>query len=402
METADMTMSGIARAAADPAALPTAAAVVRHLGADLFGALAERAGNLALSPYSVAAGLAMTRNGARGETAAEIDRVLQSPGPADLNSGFNALTGHLDGRAGPVRRTDGSAAEVALQSANSLWGQRGIGWAGPFLDDMAAYYGAGLRLVDFGADPADAAAAVNTWAAARTAGRIAHLVPAGALDASTRLLVVNAVHFKAPWEEPFDAAATRPAQFTRPDGSTVTVPMMGKLMKRARYASGPGWQAVDLPYAGSRLAMAVVVPDLGHLAVVRRSLDGAGLADLLAALRPAAVAFDLPRFTFRTRCALGEHLGALGMHSAFTDRADFSGLTETDKVMIDAVLHEAFIAVDEEGTEASAATAVMIGLTSALADPLRVSADRPFLFVVHDIETATPLFLGRVEDPTEA
>lgn len=400
MDTAGIAMSRLTRTTADSAAVPAAVAVLHGFGADLYRRLADRPGNVVCSPYSVAVALAMTRNGARGGTAAEMERVLHAPPPAELNSALNALAQHLDSRAGERKRGDGSTGRVSLATANSLWGQQGIVWEARFLDALAQNYGAGMRVVDYAGAAENARQAINTWTSERTAGRIPQIVPGGALGPLTRLVLVNAVYLKAPWEQPFRRAQTQQADFTRADGSRVKVPMMRRLLRPARHASGPGWQAVDLRYAGSQLAMAVVVPDQGTMPAVQRGLDGAALGRLLAGFRPAAVALALPRWTFRTRAGLGELLGSLGMPTAFTDRADFAGMTTQTHVLISAVLHESFIAVDEEGTEAAAATAVMVGTTSAPAAPMQLTVDRPFLFVIHDVATATPLFIGRVDDPT--
>lgn len=402
MGAAGIVTSEVPRADPDEGAVPAVVQSLQGFTADLYRRLAANgSGNLVCSPYSVAVVLAMARSGACGSTASEMDRVLHAPLLAELNAGLNALTQHLESRAGDRQRRDSSIAKVSLASANSLWGQQGITWQQAFLDTLASQYGAGMRVVDYAGDPGGAREAINTWTSDQTAGKIPNLVPAGALDPLTRLLLVNAIYLKAPWEEPFSKAQTQQAAFTRAEGSRVDVPMMSCAVKSARYASGPGWQAVDLPYAGRQLAMAVVVPGQGQLAAVERGLDGAGLAVLLAELTPSAVALSLPRWKFRTHAGLGGHLGAHGMPTAFTDRADFTGMTDETEIYIKAVLHEAFIAVDEEGTEAAAATAMMLGTTMALPPPpLRITVDRPFLFVIHDVETAIPLFIGRVDDPS--
>jgi len=400
--TAGIAMSQRTRSATNASAVPATVDALQSFGADLYRRLADRPGNVVCSPYSVALALAMTRNGARGSTAAEIDRVLHAPALAALNGGLNALGQHLDSRAGDRKRADGSTAKVSLAGASSLWGQRGIRWEQAFLDALAQDYGAGVRMVDYAGDADSARQAINAWTGARTAGRIPQLVPAGVLDRLTRLVLVNAISLKAPWEEPFKKAQTHHAPFTRADDSQVRVPMMRGLLRSAGHSTGPGWQAVDLRYAGSQLAMAVVVPDQGRLPALQGDLDGAALGRLLAGFRPGAVALSLPRWTFRARADLGDLLGALGMPTAFTNRADLTGMTAQERLLIAAVLHEAFIAVDEEGTEAAAATAVALRTTSAPPPPVRITVDRPFMFVIHDVETATPLFVGRVDDPTRA
>ena len=219
------------------------------------------------------------------------------------------------------------------------------------------------------------------------------------LDSLTRLVLVNAIYLKAPWEEPFTKALTVPAPFIRTDGSRVTVPMMRQQLT-AGYATGPGWQVVDLAYAGSQLAMAVIVPDTGRLDEVEQGLDGASLGRMLTGRAPTPVSLGLPRWTFRTQAELARMLAGLGMPTAFTGRADFTGMTAQERLQISAVVHEAFVAVDEEGTEAAAATAVVVSLSAAPMPQVEVTADRPFLFVIHDVETGTPLFIGRVADPT--
>ena len=394
-------MSPVSRLAADVTARPNGAAVVQAFSADLYRQVATVPGNQVCSPYSVAIALAMTRNGARGQTATEMDSVLHAPETSLLNSALNALQHHLDSRAGERRRADGSSAVIALDVANSLWGQAGAQWQDEFLDALARNYGAGVRLVDYLTDPETARRKINAWTADRTNDRIPELVPPDALTELTRLVLVNAIYLKAPWEEPFEPALTQQAPFTRADGSTVTAPMMHGSLRSAGFSSGPGWRAVDLPYAGSQLAMAIVLPDEGNRDAYERALDSATLAQLLTGFEPTRLTLDLPRWTFRTQASLNQVLATLGMPTAFTTSANFSGMTTQMELKISDVLHEAFIAVDEAGTEAAAATAVVIEVTSAQLDPITtMTVDRPFIFVIHDVETATPLFIGRVNDPT--
>lgn len=201
--------SKVRRAAADPAAAAAAAGAVRAFTADLYRQLSRSAGNLVCSPYSVAVALAMTRNGARGETAAEMDHVLHAPDVRRLNAGLGALETLLEQRSGPVRRADGSPAEVTVRVANSLWGQRDLAWQTVFLDALARHYGAGMRLVDYAADGEAARSQINAWTSEQTHGKIDQLIPEGVLDALTRLVLVNAVYLKAPWEQPFPPG-TRP------------------------------------------------------------------------------------------------------------------------------------------------------------------------------------------------
>jgi len=391
--------SDVTRAEASAAAVPTGAASVHSLGAGLYGRLATTPGNLALSPYSVAVALAMTQNGAVGETRTQMLDVLAADAD-ELNEGLNALTVHIESLAGPQERADGTKAEIALDAANALFGERTMTFEQPFLDTLAREYGAGMRTVDYIGATEAAREAINEWTAERTRDRIEEIIPPGVLDTMTRLVLVNAIYLKAPWERPFEKDLTEDGPFHLEDGSTVTVPMMRPTDGPVALGRGDGWQAVPLPYAGGRVAMTVVLPDAGRLADVEAQVVSGGLPEILASPRPEQVGLVLPRWTFRTEAPLAEALMALGMTLPFeAGRADFSAMTSEADLYIAAVLHQAFIAVDEEGTEAAAATAVVIGETSA-PQLTPVVVDRPFLFVIHDVEHATPLFVGRVSDPS--
>ncbi len=379
---------------------PLAVDAVTSFTTDLYRLLAAEPGNLVTSPYSVAVALAMTRNGARGATGAEMDDVLHSAGPAALNTGLNSLTSLVESRAGERERADGSKATVAIDVANSLWGQHDTEWNQKFLDALATNYGAGLHLVDYKTDAEAARGLVNDWTAKQTHDRIEEILPDGVIDSLTRLVLVNAIYLKAPWEQPFQASMTEPRPFTRQDGSRVDAETMSGMLNGAGFARGDGWQAARLLYAGGELAMTVVLPDDADLNAFEQSVDGPRLTDILKSPAPVpALQLQLPRWTFRMQAALNGPLAELGMPTAFDERADFSGMTTEEQLYISAVLHEAFIAVDEAGTEAAAATAVVMAVTS-MPQVVPFVVDRPFMFVIHDVETATPLFVGRVADPT--
>ncbi|MCW2780128.1 MAG: Proteinase inhibitor serpin [Marmoricola sp.] len=398
---AKLAMADVSRQTGSKADGGTVARAISGFTVDLYHQLDSVKGNLVCSPYSVAMALAMTLNGARGRTAAEIDKVLNAgPLPA-YDDGFGWLDQELESRAGTRTRLDKTHATVGLDTANSLWGQLDTTWEKPFLTTLAGAYGAGMHLVDYQADSDGARSQINTWTADQTHDRIKEIIPAGVLDAMTRLVLVNAIWFKAPWEETFEKTATAPAPFTRGDGSKVQADLMSHSFDQADYTSGTGWKAARLRYVGRELAMAVVVPD-DDLATVEEALAGDGLTDLLASFEPTpGLTVEMPRWTFRTATPLNDPLKSLGMPTAFSDSADFSGMTKDEALMIDQVLHQAFIAVDEDGTEAAAATAVVMRTTSSAGGrALTVRADRAFLFVLHDVATGTPLFIGRVDDPT--
>jgi serpin B len=393
-EADDLRLAGsdVARSPGAPEAIPDAVASVSALAGGLYDALAAGPGNLAFSPYSVAVALAMTLNGARGETAAEMRDVLRAADLERFNGGLDALTLHLEGLAGR---------KVTLDSASALFGQRGTAWQQPFLDDLARYYGAGMRLVDYRHATEAARDDINGWTARQTHDRIPEIVPDGVLDALTRLVLVNAIYLKAPWAEPFERELTVRRPFVTDTGRAVVADMMTQGLTAARWGAGDGWEAVRLLYTGGKLAMTVILPAEGRLDDVSAAVAGGGMAEILAAPRPGGVRLSLPRWRFRTEVPLDQVLRGLGMRAAFDERAaDFSGMTRQERLHVSAVLHEAFVAVDENGTEAAAATAVVMDTVSAPLLEHEVVVDRPFLFVIHDVAHLTPLFVGRVTDPT--
>jgi serpin B len=395
---AELVRSDAPRAAADAAAGKRTAAAVEAFAADLYGELAKEQGNLVLSPYSVAVALAMTRAGASGETATQMDAVLRAATAGDLDAGFNALEQELAKRPGKYPFGDGTV-DLDLATANQVWGQRGFAFERAYLDRLAASYGAGMRLVDYVQKREEARAAINEWVSERTHARIPKLIPEGALNELTRLVLTNAVYLKAKWVSSFQKGATAAAPFHRLDGSDRSAQLM-QLNARLRYARGAGYQAVRLPYVGG-LSMVVIVPDAGTFATFEQSLRADGsIRRIVDGLGDAQVRLRLPKFEFRTQAALKGPLARLGMPIAFSDRADFSGMSPRGKELtIQDVLHEGFISVDEEGTEAAAATAVLVGLTSAPSLNVELTVDRPFLFLIRDDQSGALLFMGRVVDP---
>jgi serine protease inhibitor len=394
--------SDVARAAASPGARALAAEAVTAFGADLYGAIATPdAGNLVCSPYSVAVALGMTVQGARGRTAREMLDVLHVEDAAALASGLNGIDAQLATRSGTIEVPGLTPQRLDLAMANSLWGQRDYPWRQAFLDVLAREFGTGLRTVDYVTAAEGARKAINGWVSERTRERVPELVPPGVLDEFTRLVLVNAIWFKASWREAFMAAGTSRQPFHRLDGSSVDADLMRDAFADVGYAAGDGWQAADLPYGDGKVAMAVVVPEAGRFADVERSM-GVWLPRVVGGLTPEPVEVVLPRWTSRTAARLDRALSRLGMPAAFSPtEADFSGMADSDETLvIGAVLHEGFIAVDEKGTEAAAATAVEVQAVSGLAPQRSVVADRPFLYVIHDLPTRTPLFVGRVLDPS--
>ena len=399
-----MTASGelkstVARQAAAASSGRAVAAAIDRFGGELFTALALAAGgNIVLSPYSVAVALAMTRVGASADTRKQLDRVLHLEG-LHADDGFNALEQALATRSVDIAGHDGKRLSVNLATANALWPQSGFPFASPFLDVLASHYGAGLHPVDFERDTERSRCAINEWVSDRTAEKIPELIPKGPLNALTRMVITNALYLKASWADPFDTSGTRTGRFTRLDGSAVEVSFMHKTSTLAG-AHGAGWQVVELPYAGSTLAMDVIVPDAGRFEEVERTLQK-GTATFLAHRERRPTQLALPKFRCRTSTSLVDTLRSLGLTDVFDpDRADLSAMTATERLYVSDILHETFVEVDEAGTEAAAATAVVIALRSAPIEAVRITVDRPFILALRDLETNSLMFLGRVLDPT--
>ena len=369
------------------------------LGAALLSALGEGSdANLAVSPLSIRLALAMAYAGAEGDTAAQMAEVLGYDLPGDrLHAAFNALGRAVEDRTGTFSGEGGEERSIEISVSNALWGQAGFPVEQEFLDALALNYGAGLRVLDFAAAE-QARQTINAWVAGETNERIPELLTPGVITRETLLVLTNTVYLLADWAFPFDSAATADGDFTRLGGSAVTVPFMHQSLN-AGYAVGDGWQGVDLAYAGDEVAMLLVVPDEGRY--VEAEAEAATLfQEARSSLVPGDVRLSLPRFEFRTQASLPEALRSLGMVDAFDGgRADFSGISSEGGLYISDVIHEVFVSVNEAGTEAAAATAVVM-LRGAAVAPVELTVDRPFLFWLYDRPTGSVLFMGRVLDPS--
>ncbi|MBO0847063.1 MAG: serpin family protein [Nocardioides sp.] len=385
----------VARSTGDPAAMPDTVAAMAGFASDLWDTLPGGA-NLAISPYSIVVALAMTANGAAGETRRQMLEVIHVASLSGYNRGLAALTQEIEGLAGSVKLVEGRRGQIALASANQLFGDRATTWRQAFLTVLAKEYGAGMRAVDFRRASEQARTLVNDWTSEQTRGRIPQILPPGSVDPLTRLVLVNALYLKAPWQTPFDKASTHDGPFHRTDGETVTAPMMTAEVGTATYVSGQHWQGARLDYAGRTLAMTVALPDAGADAVALRDLVTTGLR----ATGTPDVKLTMPRWTYRVATDLVQPLETLGMVQAFGPQADFSAMTTDGDLSVSDVLHQTFIAVDEAGTEAAAATAVVMNATGMSVAHHELVLDRPFLFVLHDTAHGTPLFVGRVVDPS--
>ena len=384
-------------AATTPQDAVAASAAINAFAADLYERLvgADSTANVVFSPASIAVALTMTSAGAKGTTLQEMDTVLHVTDPATIHRSMNGLTTALEALNQTVDNTaEGGTgtSEVQLSIANSLWGQTGLQFEQAFLDLLSAEYDAGLELVDYATDPEAARAAINAWVAEETNDRIPELLAEGSITADARLTLVNAIYLKANWATTFDKEQTADEPFAAPAGE-VTAAMMHSTADFG-YAAGEGWQAVDLPYVFGGLTFTAVLAD--------EDTPVPTADEVFASLGSRSVQLGLPRFDIETSVDLATLLAEMGMATAFSGEADFSGMTTQASLMIGAVIHQANITVDEEGTEAAAATAVVM-VETALPEPeepVVLTFDRPFTFWLRDRGTGAVLFAGRVNDPS--
>jgi serpin B len=350
--------------------------------------------NLMLSPYSIATALSMLYPGARGPTATEIADVLHlSVDDATLHAVRNYIDTSL--ATPPDASADGDP--FTVRPANSAWGQGGYPFRDEYLAVLAEHYGTGLRLLDYAGDPDGSRSVINDWVKDATEDRIKDLIPQGAITTDTRLTLVNAIWFKASWIVPFDPELTDQGTFTLLDGTEIEVPLMHSSV-RTGYADADQFQAIRLPYAGDA-AMVVLLPKSGSPADLAAALDP---EDLDIVWRDHQVQVTLPSFAFEAELGLKSALQALGMRTAFEapvdGGADLTAITSIRELFVSDAFHKTFISLDEEGTEAAAATALVVGLTSLLS-PATFTADRPFLFWIEQSSTGEILFLGQVTNP---
>jgi serpin B len=362
---------------------------------DLYSQLRSQEGNLFLSPYSISTALAMTYGGARGETAAQMAKAMHfglvqeklHPAFAALESGLNAVQ---------------QKGQVRLAVANSLWPQKGHGFLPAYLDLCKINYGVAVKPLDFAGAAEPARQTINAWVEDRTNRKIQELLKPGIINPDTRLVLVNAIYFKGNWSSQFDKQLTKAGPFHVSAAKTVEIPMMS-MRGEFRYAEYATLQVLELPYAGGDLSMIVLLPSgIAELAGIESSLTSQRVNRWLEQLQRKEVAVFLPKFKTTSQFSLNQTLAALGMTDAFTARADFSGMDGTKNLLISAVVHKAFVEVNEEGTEAAAATAVVMETRGMHIpeEPAVFRADHPFLFLIRDNQTGSILFLGRIADPT--
>lgn len=364
---------------------------------DLYAQLRESSeGNLFFSPFSISSALAMTYPGTQGVTAEQIAQTMHFTQGADIHPAFASLMHDL------TASPEGKDRPYQLAIANALWGQEGYQWLPNYLSLTERYYGAGLREVDFARATEAARQEINAWVEDQTQGKIQNLFPEGVLNNLTRLVLTNAIYFKGNWANQFNARYTHERPFTLANGKTIKAPLMGQKSEFG-YAEQEDFLMLQMPYAGDDLAMLVLLPRKADgLAGLEKSLNAENLDVWVKQLRDTKVDVAFPKFKMTSEFQLNDSLQTMGMVDAFDmNRADFSGLNGgTEDLYIQAVVHKAFVEVNEEGTEAAAATGVAIGARSIEIIPEFV-ADHPFVFVIRSVKDGSVLFVGRVANPTE-
>jgi len=379
----------------------------------LYQKLQSEGGNLFFSPYSISTALAMVYAGARGETREQMAKVLSlatagespSPGssaatlppgkpitPEQVAQAFGKIIKDLNAR--------GAGGKYELRTANALWGQKDYKFLPDFVTLVEREYGGKLQQVDFVKAAEQARQTINTWVDKQTNGKIKDLIGPGVLDAMTRLVLTNAIYFKGNWINQFEKDRTQDEPFTLANATTVQAPMMNQ-KARFGYAETDALQTLEMPYAGEELTMVVLLPKkTDGIAELGKDLTADNLVKWLQQIRQREVIVTVPKFKMTSKFSLGQVLQSMGMTDAFSDKADFSGMTGNRDLFLSAVIHQAYVDVNEEGTEAAAATGAVMSVTSIGPGQTPIfRADHPFLFLIRDKKTDSILFLGRVMNP---
>jgi serpin B len=365
---------------------------------DLYTQLKDKPGNLFFSPYSISTALAMTYTGARGNTAKQMGQVLHfSQAPERLHTSF----GNLERQLAAAGNQDG----IQFNIANALWTQQGHPFVPAFLNAATREYQANVSQADFKTGANQATEKINAWVGQQTKGKIQDILPPGSLTDLTRLVLANAVYFKGAWANRFAESATSPQLFHLTSAKSVQVPLMNQV-EELRYGETADFQAVELPYKGEGLSMVVLLPrQIEGCGSLENRLTSALLSGTLKQMKKREVVILLPKFKLESTFNLDTTLANMGMRDAFTDKADFSGIDGTKLLYISDVFHKAWGEVNEEGTEAAAATAIGV-LTSSYHEPTPpppvFRADHPFIFLIRHPRSGSLLFLGRLADPTPA
>jgi serpin B len=363
---------------------------------ELYQKLKNTEGNLFFSPYSISTALAMTYAGARGNTEKQMAATMHfDPDQRKFHAAFGEFQNHINDYE--------KKGDVKLEVANSLWLQKDYAFLPAFLEETKKY-DAGLNYVNFISETEKARLAINTWIEKKTNDKIQNLIVPGMLDAATRLVLANAIYFKGKWAVPFDSSATKNMPFYVQSDDSVTVPMMCIRGHEFGFMENSDNQCLEMPYAGNDLSMFVILPKKRNgLNVFEKTFNKTNLIFWTKHIYKEKVLVFFPKFKILKSFSLAQELSSMGMHDAFSGAADFSGMTGVKDLHISDVIHKAFVDVNEEGTEAAAATAVIMarGARSQMMPkiPPTFRADHPFIFLIRDNHSGAILFMGRIIDP---
>ncbi|MFH1586878.1 MAG: serpin family protein [Candidatus Diapherotrites archaeon] len=359
---------------------------------DLYSEFKDDPGNVFFSPWSITTAVSMTYEGAKGQTADEMKSVFHFSGnDAVRRPSFARVQNQINA----------AQSQYLLRSANALWAEQTY----PFLEEYTAliekYYSARVENMDFINDSEGSRETINTWVENQTNDRIQDLIPQGVITPYTRMVLTNAIYFKGTWVKEFKKENTRKGDFHVAPDKTVSADMMHLSEEEFNYAENDELQILELPYKGENLSMLILLPRGNDITSLENSLTSEKLSGLRNQMGEQEVIITLPKFKFEAKYFLSETLAQMGMPTAFDeDEADFSGMDGTDDLFISQVIHQSFVEVNEEGTEAAAATAIIVMGSSAMPQNI-FTADHPFIFIIQEKETGNILFLGRVSDPTK-
>jgi len=359
-----------------------------RLAFDLYGRLREEEGNIFFSPWSISSAMAIALEGARGETESEMRAVLHLPGE-ERRPAFARLYNEINKK----------DKRYELATANAVWAQKDFQILDAYFDVIEKYYGGNVENLDFIGDTEGSRKTINGWVEGKTKEKIKDLIPRGAIDGQTRLVITNAIYFKGQWVKQFDLKNTQESEFRVTPDKAVKVRMMNLRDAKFRYAEDGTVQILELPYAGEELSMLILLPKEDSPDKVEGTLTAQRINEWRASMKEEQVDVYLPRFKLETKYGLVETFKELGMRQAFDlGQADFSGMTGWRDLFISSIIHQAFVEVNEEGTEAAAATGVIVTLT-AMPTKKIFMADHPFIFIIMDRTTGAILFLGKVANP---
>jgi serpin B len=357
---------------------------------DLYRRYSSDGGNVLFSPYSISTALSMTYEGARGETADEMEAVFHFvEEPSERRPAVVWIYNVINER----------DRDYELHAANALWMQEGYPILEDYVDTVANHYGGEANALDFVGAPEESRVIINDWVEERTNDRINDLLPPNSIDSDVMLVLTNAIYFKGDWLIEFDEERTSKDEFHVSPTESVEADMMSLRGDRFNYTETYEMQVLELPYTGKDVSMMILLPKENYLSDIEATLSCDELGELIDGLEETAVDVYLPRFAFETKYFMKEDLKEMGMPTAFTPSANFTGITEVEVLFIDKVIHQAFIEVNEEGTEAAAATGVVMKRSGATPPSKVFRADHPFIFIIRDRVTGVILFMGRVMTP---